>query len=318
MLWTDSDIVAAADFRSTDPDFEDVIVQEQMDFDDLLEQSWQDCSHLIQARSQNFTGFVTGLGISAAHQAAVLNTGASPTARPYIRLSQIALAPQYARHKHPIQRWLEYGTLVRTYRAAINRTISDRYQARFENFQALSDDMWQRVRSVGVPIVMTPLPCPGATHEENSGVWDETNLSQSASVGAVGGAFDVAVTWVSSGYVDQTNRANAESGPSRILAKSVDAGNVLSVNIASLNALSQSSQQLGTSDGSWAMASPTGWNVWVGASGSGILYLQTASPVPFATKTYTLAADPVLSGYRLHKGQVPDYNFVFSNMVHRG
>lgn len=167
-------------------------------------------------------------------------------------------------------------------------------------------------------MVYAPMEAPGAKHGVRPGTWGTANLS--AVSGSATGAVEVqvAVTYCDTGrgYVSQANIGNAESAPSAVVALSIPASKVLKVDITSLNPPTGVQGAVGLSQGAWTPLTASHWNLWVG-SGDGTLYLQHEL-IPIATKTYTLAADPVFSGSTLGTGQVPDLSLVFMNIVMRG
>ncbi len=127
----------------------------------------------------------------------------------------------------------------------------------------------------------------------------------------------VAITWYDgSKYTSQASKGNAESGPSSIVQFLIPAGKLLMVDISGLNPPAGAADPVGTSSGTWLPLNATAWNIWAGVPG-GPLYLQKEG-VPIATKTWTLAADPVYSGSVLGLGQFSDLNICFQNTVMRG
>jgi hypothetical protein len=152
---------------------------------------------------------------------------------------------------------------------------------------------------------------PGAYFERNSGSWSSANVTTVPGPGTLDTpvACDVLITYCDMSqanlYVDASRTNNAESDGSDTINVSMTAGNVLSVDISTLNPPSGAQHP---SQMMVVVVSPlkaTHWNVYVGMTG-GVLYLQNMAPIPVSTKSYTLAGDPVLSGYTFNGGQYPD------------
>jgi hypothetical protein len=117
--------------------------------------------------------------------------------------------------------------------------------------------------------------------------------------------------------VSQTNKGNAESGPSVTLTLTVAPGHALVVGIAALTPPTGKPYQSGTfADGILAGLNATGWNIYAGPTG-GTLCLQNATPIAVGTLTFTLPSDPTATGPTLQPGQVPDANYAFLNVLQR-
>jgi hypothetical protein len=206
---------------------------------------------------------------------------------------------------------MAYSTLVQLYLAAVNRVVNDNYDAKIDRFNTEVSRLWMGLKTVGIPIVVTPLPCPGAVHEVGVGIWDVNNVLKVAGA-ASGGPFEIVATWTGASYTSATIKGNQESYSSARIAVVPIASEVIRVDITSLVPITSSLQNLGVADGAYNLVTPTGWNVYAGTPG-GRMFLQNSTPIPIATKTYTFAADPVLSGTVLDDGQTPDSNFVIGN-----
>jgi hypothetical protein len=322
-LFTDSDIIADADLTALDSEVELVAAacDPAIDTSQMIRTAWDETADRIFEKMDSFGGSVNLLVGAGVQMATLLTNYGMGVSRSRIFLTQVLADDGYANRTSMLRRYLTYKALEAFYRDAAERlTTSDRYdrkRARFEKESALA---WRRFSSKGLPIVLTPLPCPGALHEIGSGTWGGGNVSAVAAGGAIGGIWDVAITWVDQSlYQTPATKFNAESGPSA-LASSITtiAAHALSVSIAGLKSPNGKSFQSGTfADGILAMLNATGWNVYAGPTG-GQLTLQNAAPIAVATLTYALAGDPTATGAPLGQGQTPDANYAFINAMQRG
>jgi hypothetical protein len=188
--------------------------------------------------------------------------------------------------------------------------VNDRYEKRMLFYK---DELLRRitpnVTGMGIPIVLQPLYAPAAYFTRNPGSWDSTNLSLASGSGTISATIDVVVTYVSQGaqnlFVSSANPNNAESDAPPRASLAMTPGKVLQVSIASLNPPNGVQDPSSVLVTVIAPLAATGWNIYAGVSG-GNLYLQTASPIPIATKSYTLPGDPILSGTSLSVGQYPN------------
>ena len=321
MLFTDSDIVTPADLAAVDQE----ITNDASVFNitlsgagSIIRRSAEEAGTEITSAFQNFSGYLVGLGISANHVAAVLNTLSTAINRPRARLNQVCALDPDPTHLH-VKRWLEYRALTGFYRAIYHRKIEDRYEKKMTNYRAEATHAWNNLISNGLPIVMQPLACPGAVRELGSGTWAASNVSAGGTGSSeTGHVYDVAITWVNSqGYSSWANNGNGESAPSAIVTQPVLAGQVLSLTLSGLNPPNGTiPQNLGTADGIYTPQPATGWNVYAGISGT-TLWLQNAAPIPIATTSYTLPSAPLLAGNPMGRGQHPDYNFAFQDVLWR-
>lgn len=323
-LFTDSDIVTSAALQQIDSEVLSVakaakpaIVIEGAS--SICEQAWQECGRKVLQAMQSYVSYPAQTGMPASHIAAVTNVGVPARTQSRVRLNRIvATEAQYGGMKSQIELWLAYYALFLLFRDAAARLGNDRYQEKMERYQDAAIACWRGLRTEGLPMVYSEMEAPGAKHSVRPGTWADANLSEVAGTGAVGGSFRVAITYCDAtrGYASQSSTGNAESAPSEILPRAVAPDYVLGVDITSLNPPVGQQDQVGLSQGSWTPLTATHWNLWVGAA-DGPLYLQQEM-IPIATKTATLAADPVLSGSTLGAGQYPDLNLVFQNVVMRG
>ena len=326
MLWTDDYFVSTDDLISIDPEVGDVAAAESITIDGstgVVQRTIENGSQQLLAQMQRFGGYLSSGLVSANHLAAVFNVGGPGVNRTRILLGQIVAYDPYF---PVVKTWMSYKTLEKFYHAAFSRTLNDRYEKKYKQFSYdVKMEHWPNLKNVGIPIVYRPMYCPGAVNERipgatrlQAGTWTGSNVTQAAEVGTTGGVFDVAITYVDQTfYGDQTTKANAESYHSAIQTLAVTAGNAVQVSIASLVPPNAGSDPAMLSQAITTPLNASGWNVWVGATG-GTLYLQNSSPIPIATKTYTLAADPVLSGYQTDFGQYADAFYTVQDLVQRG
>lgn len=314
-LLTDNDFVQQADLAALDPEVPDVAVAEGITIEGeagIARQAWEECATVLLERMESFGG-----SYFAAHGQHLYPFGAG-SCHARVFLSQIVVSDPYARRVSPIERWMIYEALVLFYRAAVNRTIEDRYQVKLDRFGEAAKEHRKRLWRRGLPVVFEPLPAPGALHEWHSGVWSAANLS-----GVAGGAnpetqYDVAITWVDrSRYGSPAWKGNAESGPSAVLRYALAANHWLQVDIGTLNPPAGGAvYQNSPADGDFRQLQATHWNLYVGLAGQP-LWLQNASPIPVDAPVYALAGTPSGGGEPLEPGQKPDINYAFMNLLHR-
>ena len=332
MLLTDSDVITAAGLATIDPETTTIATNLGITMSgasnpqtlsaepSIIDRAISGACGEITSSFQNFSGYLVGIGMNSAHVAAVLNTLSTSINRPRMQMNQVVAAePNPANHN--FRRWLEYKALYEFFRAAFRRKLEDKYEKKMNLWASEQQRAWYALLASGIPVVISPLPCPGAIREFNPGTWNNANLAAVGSGSAdPGSSYDVAITWTNStGYVSPTQRGNSESAPSSTLSSfAVAAGKFLQVSIASLNAPGSTiNSAIGTASGIYTPLAATHWNIYVGSPG-GVLYLQNAAPIAIATTSYTFAAVPnVTATYPVWIGQAPDYNFAFQNMLHR-
>jgi hypothetical protein len=323
-LLTDSDIISTADLQAIDPECVKVASSQNPPITlsgvpSIIHQTLAEACSDITARFQNFTGFLVSPGVNLAHMAAVSNVLSTSISRPRMRLNQVvATGPDPSRQD--VKLWLGFSALRALYRAAYARFTKeqDRFARKMEFYELEESRLWTNIRSSGIPIVLVPLPCPGALREPNPGTWGAANLAHGGSSSAdPGSIWYVAITWTGAPYISPTVTGNAESGPSASETVTVLAKEVITVSISTLNPPGVTPTNVGTADGLYTQIQATGWNVYVGASAS-LMYLQNAAPIAIGTTSYTLADMPVLSGPIMGSGQWADYNWAIQNVLQRG
>lgn len=323
MLWTDGIFISIDDLYRMDSEIKVLTKNEGIvvdgDYGTLrggLEEASQELTKMIVA----YGGYLSSGDLSPNHMSAVLNIGLGNSVRQRALLSQVVVSGTSAFVGNHIKNWAATYCLMYIYRDATNRTVKDRYESKMLNYKSHLDRRLTRsIQGLGLPLIIQPLSRPAALFERNTGSWGEDNVLSIAGGSTTGGSFDVAITYVCQGppapgggynvdatkYVSYSQQGNAESHPSTVVSKTVPANEVLKIDITSLN------PPTGVQDPSSRLLcvilplNATGWNVYVGATG-GTLKLQNATPIPIATKTYTLASDPTTTGIPVGIGQYAD------------
>lgn len=324
MLFTDSDIITADQIAVLDPECKAVAASEKPSIvlegdNSIIRHTIDEAGNQLESKYQNFSGYLISPGINLNHAAAVMNILSTAINRPRMRLNQVVAVPPDPT-KSALQRWLEAYALRNLYRAAFARFSKneDRYQKKFEFWDSEAQTAWSRLISQGIPVVLQPLPCPGALREFGAGLFQDGAVTAGGSGSTdPGDRYGVAITWTGSAYVSPSNKNNAESAGSARVFVTTTAGQLLSVSISALTPPGATLPAVGTADNIYTQQAATGWNIYASGPGASGMYLQNASPIPVATKSFTLPDKPVLTGPILTAGQFPDYNFAFQNMLHR-
>lgn len=304
-LFTDADLVTVAELSAVDSEIEAIAAAETLSGAGIIGQAWEECADAVA-------------GVLTARSDEWIDPVVATISGSRVDLSQVVVSTS-TRAMSSLRRWALYVALTLFYRAAANRKLTDRMVAKMERAELDARDAWGRLQRMGLGYVTAPLPAPGATREYGAGLFTSAALTTptgGTSVATV--VYYVAITWVDgSAYVSAANRGNAESGPSAKLSCSVLATKTIAVSIAALTPPSGAAAPQSQNGRSVARRTATAWNVYVGISADR-MYLQNSTPIPVATTSYTLASDPVLSGYELWPGQVPDAFFQVDNVVVRG
>ncbi len=317
----------------------------------LCSQAYTLCGQIIASKLQSVIGatnFNPSGGATSLHNGAVIWGVRAQSNVVRLRLGQIVVSDLYIGDGPnpvailgPLHSWLVSWAITLGYRKTMGSVEAslDRQKIKYDIYYKLTaGEKWSILRSTGVPYVRVPFPAPGALYEPGQGVWSTNNLTQVTAGGAQGGNFVVAITWVdqtsTTMYISPLIKNNSESGPSKVFPNQypnglpqilVTSGNAIQISIASLTppngAVSLPEASItGVAQGTHIA---TGWNVYVGLANdpnnipNAPLYLQNALPIPVGTMTYTLAGDPVLSGYQLGPGQYPDANMPMGDLMMR-
>lgn len=323
MIFTDADFVTQADLASLDFELPKVAQAEQITVEAICTQACQEIGNRILTKMAGFAGTLPPFVAPYSQTAAALNLVGPSVQRPRVSLSQIVTNSTFAGTASwaPIKRAAAYKTLEMFYRNAFYRKMNDRYEKRMLLFaKELRLQHWPAFFNQGCPTVNQPMVAPGAIYEPGVGVWSASNLTTVAGTnGNASTAYDVAVTWLDSRYyASPLAKGNSESAPSATASVTVATANVIRASIAGLTAPNGTTPPtIPQGQGLFTPLIASHWNVYVGVSG-GTLYLQNASPIAYATKTYTLAGAPVLSGNAADQGQVATSNQTMQNLMFRG
>lgn len=333
-LFTDGEFISQADMQALDSEVNRLGAADGMSFttaqgasNGILAQACDEMGRKIIADSQSVQGYMTPWAVPYNQAAAVLNATLPSVNRPRISLSQVVVSSVYPGYSSSIKQCTLYYALWILFRNALRRVASgkdsDRYQAKMMEYDSeIKRRYYPRFYNEGVPVVYKPLACPGATHEPGAGTFDTTRLSLTAGTNGLGTTtYYVATTWTDSaqGYVSSAAKGTGESGPSATVPISVTTNNVIQVDITPLKAPDGSGPaNVATGLGLFIKGNATGWNVYVGTAATGPLYLQNATPVAIATKTYALAGVPTTTGAQMDVGQAPQALYTMSNSLARG
>lgn len=291
MLLTDRDPITIDDVAAIDPDVLEVASVESIPTEgdgSFVHQAVEEAANTILSYMENFAYYY---GVGAVSQQAFLYQAFDSTPPPRIKLGQVVVDSATTSYASPLKRWITYLALRNFYQIASNRKLDDKYQSKLEQIQKDIDRKYfPAFKSSGVPVVYTPIPCPGAKYEVNQGVWDDSNVSAVAGGSASGGTYDVSITWVNGG---------SQSGPSETITLDVADNNLISVDISSLV----------------PPAGTSGWSIFVGSTGKP-QYFQ--AQVPIASTSYTLPGAPVLSGSVVGRGQARQVALTIINGFFRG
>ena len=314
MLCTDSIFIAENDLLRIDSEVTAVAASESITLagdNGLLRGAVEEASNELMKRIISFGGYLNAGDLTANHLAAVLNVGIGNSVRQKVGLQQVVVSGDVPGQWNWIKQWTVFWALKTFYRSAFSRVGDDRYKNKLDFYKdEIQRNIAPNLSGLGIPIVIRPLSRPGAFFERDAGTWDSGNVSMISGPGTTATpSCDVAVTFCDMSqanfYVSLAQRNNSESEPSDVATISTEDGKVIGVDISTLN------PPTGAQHPSQVMVvvvSPlkaTHWNVYVGCAG-GALYAQNSSPIPIATKTFTLPGDPVFSGQTAGLGQYPD------------
>src|SRR6185437_1356572 len=164
-------------------------------------------------------------------------------------------------------------------------------------------------------------------HDYQSGSWNAANLSNTVDVSNTNLTdqnIRVAITYYDNTvYVSPSQKGNGESGPSAILDYVLPAGQLLNIDITSLNPPNTAvPPPTGLSQGVAPYNNASHWHVYTGtADPVGPMFLQTGpTGIPIAAKSATLQATLATNTALLGPGQSPmaSSNLIFGNSLTRG
>lgn len=330
MFITDADAVSVADLEAVDPEVLTLANQVKngtplVGPESIIRQANDHACHEITAKFQGYSGYlVSGPGGFANHLAAITNNYSTTISRPRMRLNQIvSVEPDPS--KRLVKNWIKYLSLQFFYRSVYHRfmgsgnkgTNDDRLAYKMYAYEEEAKNSWNRLEWAGLPLVLVPLCAPGAVREYQAGVWSASNVTAGGSGSLeTGNQYDVVITWTGLTYQSYKQPMNSESAPSAIQSVQTAAGQYLTVSIATLNPPNGIMPNVGVSDGAYSPMPALGWNIYAGVSG-GPLYLQTSSPIPIATTSYTFSEVPGVNSMTVGVGQAPDFNYAFNRVLQR-
>lgn len=301
-LFTDSNHVTEADLIALDPEIPSIISAEGVSSATAIALAWD-------RMASDLSNWLEGQGGYSSDP--ILNVGGDSP----FDLGCVVASGTYAGHTSQMVRSMRWRSLENLYRSASARKSTDRMREKMDLAKIEADACMEAALRSGVPVVYSPLPSPGATHDIGAGVWGAANVSK-VTAGA-GGAQTVyvAVTWTANVYGSVLGAD--ESGPSEVVAVSLLAGETVSVSIAGLNPPGSYSMPAVVQGRARPVMSAAGWRVYVGPLPSR-LFRQASTPIPVGTTSYALATAPVFAGQQLWPGQVADEILQISNLIERG
>jgi hypothetical protein len=305
MLWTDRDFILPGELDMVDGEATAVARVESISLtgpDGVIHQAIEETGLELKHLVQSVPIVSTASDVPVSHQLAV--SGYTMGSR--LNLGQVIVSDPRRAYWSPLKRWVLYRALAFLYRHAMDRVDVDRYANKWDRFNRETDSKYQPfVIATGIPMILSPISCPGASHELNTGTWHASAIT--AVPGPASSPLDVrvAVSYVTSAYAAPGSENNSESGLSETLPFTIPASSLLSVSIQDLKPIP--SQKV------------TGWNLWIGASSySTPLWLQTMQPIPIDTKTVVLTGPPVIPGVHAeHTGQTADYSVTCQRLLYR-
>lgn len=323
MLFTDGPFITANDLNVIDGEFIKLATQAGIlvdgSSDSIITRTILAAGSEVTGKFQNFSGYLVGVGVASNHLAAVLNVLSTAINRPRAFLQQIpVIEPNPTRSA--FIRWVKYYCLYDFYQSLYMRNVKEeRFGYKMDHYNKERTRRWKELCGNGIPVVLNPFSCPGAVWDYGAGTWGASNITTVVQSGPAGGTFFVAITWAMiPSYQSLALQNGNESGPSYKRTMVVAINHVLSVNLSNLNPPTGIMQPaIGTAQGIYPPQQATHWNVYVGAN-IDTLHLQNPTPIPIATTTYQLAADPTTSGGILNPGQPAQFDFSAQNVIWRG
>ncbi len=319
MLWTDKDFVTGTDLATEEPEIFAVAAtlgESGATVDganSVCRRGLEDAASFLESRLSTYGSVYQSMGgLTGEHLYAIHTTGqASPSNKRRYSIEQVVVDGRSPNHWGELKVWAVNHVLAYFFMMANNKMSDDRYENKMKFYrQREEQQLWPNLTSLGLPIVVQPLARPGALWSEDPGSWAVT---QSASAGQAGGDWAVTVTY----YASAGQEGFRESAPSEALTIETGEDFALEVDIEDLvapNGVQTLSQR---ARGCFTPLAATHWNIYAGFEG-GPRYLRNASPIPIATRTYTvLEADPTVL-VREPMGQPIQSYAVFQNIAQRG
>lgn len=171
----------------------------------------------------------------------------APQANAAALLSQdyntLRVRPEWIVVTSELSMWLTMKALEMIFTDCWNRKTNDKYEQKMLAYAQLAKDEMARYFIIGVAMVYSPLPRPGAptTGETPGGALGAHNLT-------------LQFTWV--------NNVGRESAPSLPLTANVDASNLATLNINNFNIVIPAGQQSNDGQTPWTQGTAISWNVY--------------------------------------------------------
>lgn len=271
-LYTDNDVITLADLVALDPEVAEVAETEHIVVDGdrgIVRQAWSECGNRILEETVQF-------GYNAGYRDPILawHTGLTG-GRSSLSLSQVVVDDAPAASSSPLRTWLTYHALYLFFRACANRLVKDRYEEKAKRYELEAKKAYLTVRPRGIPVVNSPLACPGAVHETGTGEFADTDVT-TVGTGGTGSTIDVAIAWRAAGA-----DSNNISGLSRVVSIAHPDANVLTVSRAGLSVPPAFQPLL---DRAITAMTPTHWRVYAAPQGSA---LRLQAELPIVTTIWT-------------------------------
>jgi hypothetical protein len=318
MLWTDRPFITAADLISVDSEVPSFTQAERILLGGpkgLISQVIQECGVELMSIMQSPGCVAAPTGVPAAHMSALLIGTAANSVR--VQLGQVVVSDPRPDHWSPLQRWVLYRALARFYERIIQSQGADRIQAKWKNTMDNLELQYQPfLFNNGIPAVSNPFPCPGAIGELDTGTFTTDDVTIVAGNSTQAQQLAVAVSWIGSDWVSESERHNAESALSVPVQIILPPASGLQVSIAHLQP--QTDMNYGLKYlGAYTPITAVGWNVWVGPQRRGRLWLQQAA-IPLTTTSITLPDLTIPGLYADHQGQVATIAMSVQRVFMRG
>lgn len=192
--------------------------------------------------------------------------------QPRLNKSHVAVTP-------PLVLWHTFQTLSLIYRDAYFNQLNDRYQAKWEQFQKLSNNAYKKFREIGAGLVLNPLPRP------------ESPLLSTVPATETGGTFYFAITYL--------NSTGEESASSFAESFAVPDGAAVDIQLVP------------------PPVNVSGWNVYVGTAPDS-LYLQNEDALTPDSDSLFYPSTLVTAGDTPGAGQKPNYFRSLPRLIQRG
>jgi len=282
-LWIDRDWVSSADLTAIDSEVPKIMSANGIDADGeggIIREAFYACSNWLVTRFPSSDWLASD---------PVANIGCTVANR--FKLEQVVMADSPVRT--PLRDWLLKSTLSAFYRSALRRTLNDRFQAKLDIAVVEEAKALIAVQQAGVPVVLSPLPCPVAIHAPWFDFVSAPSATPTADVGKPARTLYWAVTFAT---------GTEESSPSATYAATISADQSHIISIA---------PALPPAWASW-FAVPKSWKLYAGTTQRALRLVSSAD----LGTTITLASAG--TGAALGYGQVAAITIPFRNLILRG